>query len=80
MPAYINSNKFTYDKAKALFSAEASDLQLRNMGSFYIKSNRTGDTRLFLLQRVEKDAGGEDVLAFHYISPGQGLSAVVFND
>lgn len=80
MPAYISSRKFSYDKEKSLFSAEASELSLRNMGSFYIRSARTGDVRLFLLTQTERDASGEDVFAFHYISPGQGLSAVVFND
>jgi hypothetical protein len=51
-----------------------------NLGSFYIRSARTGDVRLFLLSETEKDAGGEDILAFHYISPGQGLTATIFND
>jgi len=80
MPAYISSQKFSFDKSQNLFSAEASDLQICDMGSFYIRSARTGATRLFLLQKIERDASGEDILAFHYISPGQGLSAVVFND
>ncbi len=79
-PATISSRKFDFDKSKNLFLAEVSELQIREMGCFYIRSARTGDTRLFMLQKVERDASGEDILAFHYISPGQGLSAVVFND
>jgi hypothetical protein len=80
MPAFISSDKFSFDKSKSLFSAEASELGLYDPSKFYIKSARTGATRLFILSEVERDAAGEDVLAFHYISPGQGLSAIVFND
>jgi hypothetical protein len=83
MPFTIPSNQFTYDKQTKKFTAEASGLCIlpgMNLGSFYIRSARTGDVRLFLLSETEKDAGGEDILAFHYISPGQGLTATIFND
>jgi hypothetical protein len=79
----ISSRQFTYDKQTKRFTAEASELRIlpgMKLGSFYIRSARTGDVRLFLLSETERDAGGEDILAFHYISPGQGLTATIFND
>lgn len=83
MPAYIPSNQFSYDGKTRTFTAEASELQILpgiSIGSFYIRSAKTGDTRLFLLSETQRDASGEDILAFHYVSPGQGLKAIIFND
>lgn len=79
----IPSNRFTYNGKTRTFISEASNLNIppgMNIGSFYIRSVRTGAVRLFLLNDVERDATGEDVLAFHYISPGQELHATIFND
>ena len=79
----ISSRQFDYSAKAKKFTAEASELRLQpgqRLGSFYIRSARTGDVRLFLLSETERDAGGEDILAFHYISPGQGLTATIFND
>ena len=75
----ISGDQFTWDKAKGTGSTFASDLQWDKFPqSFYIKSHKTGETKLFLAnERIES---GEEFAGYRYISPGQGLEVTVWND
>lgn len=76
----INSKHFTYSGKTRTFSAEISELPVANLlANFYIVSERTGDTRLFLMNDEHRDAEG-DVTHWTFICPGGGLTAVIFND
>jgi hypothetical protein len=81
MAMTYTSDKFTYTKASDTFVAEASELFNVTGGPFYIKSKQTGQTRLFLLERREfTEDADRDFVAWHYISPGNGHKAIIFND
>ena len=77
---YIGSEQFTYNKSTKTFVAEVSELSFRgNLGmGFYIRSKRTGDTRLFLFEGTDRD--GEDIAGWRFVCPGEGLRALVIND
>lgn len=83
MTLEISSGRFTYNARNLTFASEASTLQVPpgvSLQSFYIRSERTGNTRLFLYSHADMCPGGEDVLAFRFVSPGNGFTAIVFND
>ncbi len=86
MPSYpmIDSNKFTYINTTRTFVTDMSMLHDeaygRSLATFYIRSARTGDTRLFINTGVDYDASGEDIVGYRFISPGNGLSALLIND
>jgi len=78
----FRSSQFTYDKENDLFTTTASDLKkMFNGGSFYIRSERTGQTRLFLVTRREFSEGADrEFVAWHGFCPAGGHKVVVFND
>lgn len=75
----ISSRLFSYGKEEDLFVAEESVLGNYNRAYFFIRSERTGTAREFVLARSDKDADG-DVVAWHYIGYDHNHRAVVFND
>ena len=71
----FSSDKFNWSKDKAV--AEVSDLGLRYWPKMLgIKSTRTGNVLYFIPddERSVYDAGGEDLIARVYISPGAGAN------
>lgn len=79
-PIQFNSNQFIWGDEIA--TAEASDLRIRFWPKvFSVRSNRTGDTRLFIQSDTIRDAGGEDLVAVVYICPGSGIQPIhILND
>lgn len=76
-----SSKLFTYLANSDTFVAEASCLHFFDGQSFYIRSERTGDTRLFLVDRREFTNGPDrEFVAWHGVSPGNGHKFIVFND
>lgn len=80
-----SSDRFSWNKKVGIGTSCASDLGLQ-VGSwpsqFYIKSSRTGETRLFIYYDkiitgppVDVEIGG-----LVYICPGGGLTVKIFND
>lgn len=60
-------------------STEISDTGLQGFPErFYIKSQKTGELRLFLAS--ERIPNGEDLGGYRYISPGQNLEVTIWND
>ena len=75
------SKKFSYDSEKDLFVAYASDLFGFDGRVFYIRSSRTGKTRMFLVdQREFSDEAHTEFVAWHCFSPMNGHHATIFND
>jgi len=78
----------TFDGAKFTWrgqtgASEASDLGIQTWpAGFYIRSPRTQELRLFLAAESLYQGQGEDRerVGQRYISPGNGLEAVVYND
>ena len=77
----FGSKRFSFNKTDSTFSAEASELGINpgSLNSFYIRSARTNCTKLFLRSGVTRD-NDDDITSWTYISPGQGLTTVIFND
>lgn len=72
--------QFSYNKATDTFAGEASELRGGGIASFYIRG-KTSEKRLFLFERHETcGTADNELVAWHYISPGNGHRAVVFND
>lgn len=80
----INVNLFQYHKDESSLSAELSELEGHEVGKHItVKSYKTGNEINFQYHHAEKDASGEDTLAYVYfpsdtISPVKKL--VIFND
>lgn len=75
-------SKFTWSHRKGTASTFISDLGLNRWPEmFYIKSQKTGETRLFLYSEDVINGRGEDreVGGRKYISPGQHLEATIWN-
>lgn len=75
----LPSSLFTYSKATKSFSTCITDLPALRSSQFYIKSVKTGETRLFMYEKHELDKEG-DTVAFHFFCPGEGYKLVIFND
>ena len=83
MPLIINGNKFTWKRSEGSGSTFISDLNLSAWpGSFYVKSQRTGQQKLFLFYENIMTGRGEDreLGGKKYICPGQNLEVTVWND
>lgn len=84
-PVYVSSDHFNWRKDGPA-TCEHSDLRKHfSVGdwpqNFYIRSERTGDTKLFLFDGFEKDGEG-DIQVGNYIHPGDARvpRVVIFND
>ena len=74
-------NRFTWTGSHGV--SFASDLGIQTWpAGFYIRSPRTQELRLFLVAESLYQGQGEDRerVGQRYISPGNGLEAVVYND
>ncbi len=79
----VSGDKFTWIKDTGRGATEISDLGWNSFpGSFYIKSQKTGDVRLFMRcleitigEGPDKECGG-----FEYTSTGGRITVSVFND
>ena len=73
--------KFTWKNRRGF--SEASDLGIQTWPTgFYIRSQRTQELRLFLAAEPLYRGQGEDRerVGHRYISPGNNLEAVIYND
>jgi hypothetical protein len=76
-----SSNQFTYDKESDTFIAEASDLQFFDGTSFHIRSQRTGQVKMFLVTRREFTSGEDrEFVAWHGKARDCAHRVTVFND
>ena len=75
----LSSKLFSYRAATKTFTAEISELPKNFDGNpFYIRSAKTGTSKLFLFEGVDTD--GEDIAGWRFICPGEGFRALVIND
>ena len=75
-------SKFSWSRRRGVGSTFISDLNLNRWPEmFYVKSKKTGDTRLFLYSEDVISGQGEDreVTGRQYISPGNNLTVTVWN-
>ena len=76
-----SSSHFTYDKETDTFIGEASELVGFDGQAFYIRSRKTNDTRMFLINKCEfSEDADEELVAWRGISPGNGHRVTICND
>jgi hypothetical protein len=81
MAKTYSSKQFTYNKETDTFVAEASELRFFDGQAFYIKSAKTGRTRMFLItERQFTEDADQEFVAWKGFCPAGGHRVVVFND
>ena len=72
---------FDYNKDSDTFIGEASELFDFDGRAFNIHNQKTGNLRMFLIDRREfSDCPDREFIAWHGYNPSNGHKVVVFND
>jgi hypothetical protein len=80
MKIIVSSSKFNYNARSKTFVSEISEARENFGDGFYIRSEKTGDKKLFLYDKMDRTHDGEDVAGWWYFSPGEGYKALIIND